>query len=187
MEHGVGTTVLNACQSAMQSASEVSLAEQLAGAGVPACVGMAWSVTVSAASRCMRALYADLASGTDIATALLAARRDMDAHRGQLGHFDQQVDLEDWLLPVLFSLQAAPASTGSGTSTGPGMRAEIAVRSGPDLGAEAGAATRSELTDEPATEYGFIGRDLDIQAIERRLLSGPKCRPVARTRHGRGW
>ena len=28
--------------------------------------------------------------------------------------------------------------------------------------------------DEPATEYGFVGRDLDIQAIERRLLAGAR-------------
>ena len=27
--------------------------------------------------------------------------------------------------------------------------------------------------EEPATEYGFVGRDLDIQAIEHRLLSSP--------------
>ena len=27
--------------------------------------------------------------------------------------------------------------------------------------------------DEPATEYGFVGRDLDIQAIEHRLLAAP--------------
>ena len=29
------------------------------------------------------------------------------------------------------------------------------------------------MGEEPATEYGFVGRDLDIQAIEHQLLAGP--------------
>ena len=32
---------------------------------------------------------------------------------------------------------------------------------------------QADVSEEPATEYGFVGRDLDIQAIERRLLAGP--------------
>ena len=30
---------------------------------------------------------------------------------------------------------------------------------------------RPVVADEPRTEYGFVGRDLDIQAIEHRLLA----------------
>jgi tetratricopeptide (TPR) repeat protein len=32
-------------------------------------------------------------------------------------------------------------------------------------------ARQAEIRDEPVTEYGFVGRDLDIQAIERQLLA----------------
>ena len=32
---------------------------------------------------------------------------------------------------------------------------------------------QADAGDEPATEYGFVGRDLDIQAAERLLLAGP--------------
>ena len=56
-EHRVPVAVLNACQSAMQDVSEAGLAQRLAEAGVPVAVGMAYSVTVTAAARAMPVLY----------------------------------------------------------------------------------------------------------------------------------
>jgi hypothetical protein len=81
-EHRVPVAVLNACQSAMQSASEVSLAQQLAEAGVPVTVGMAYSVTVSAAVQAMPVLYGRLAEGADPVAAVHAARESLYEHRG---------------------------------------------------------------------------------------------------------
>ena len=40
--------------------------------------------------------------------------------------------------------------------------------------------------DEPATEYGFVGRDLDIQAIEHRLLTVGGQQHAGGAGHGRG-
>ena len=69
-EHRVPVAVLNACQSAMQSDSEAGLAQRLAEAGVPVAVGMAYSVTVSAAEQAMPMLYRRVADGEDVAAAV---------------------------------------------------------------------------------------------------------------------
>jgi CHAT domain-containing protein len=74
-EHRVPVAVLNACQSAMQVGSEASLAQHLVQAGVPAAVGMAYSVTVTAAALAMPVLYGQLAQGADPVAALHAARQ----------------------------------------------------------------------------------------------------------------
>ena len=97
--------VLNACQSAMQTASEAGLAQRLAEAGVPVAVGMAYSVTVSAAERAMPVLYRQIAGGADPTAAVHAARRALYDDKARQAYFDQQLDLEDWMLPVMFAQQ----------------------------------------------------------------------------------
>jgi tetratricopeptide (TPR) repeat protein len=156
-EHRIPVAVLNACQSAMQVGSEASLALHLVQAGIPAAVGMAYSVTVSAAALAMPVLYGRLTQGADPVMALYAARRCLYDNRGRKVYFDQQLDLEDWVLPVAFrqqplQLQLAPMDDSE--------RADFYQR-------------QADVGDEPPTEYGFVGRDLDIQAIERRLLASP--------------
>jgi tetratricopeptide (TPR) repeat protein len=154
-EHRVPVAVLNACQSAMQSDSEAGLAQRLAEAGVPVAVGMAYSVTVSAAERAMPVLYRGVAGGEDLAAAVTAARRDLSEHRGRRAYFGQKLDLEDWMLPVMFGQRP--------------LRIGLRPMTDPEL---AGFYERqAEVADEPATEYGFVGRDLDIQAVEHRLLA----------------
>jgi tetratricopeptide (TPR) repeat protein len=155
-EHRVPVAVLNACQSAMQTASEAGLAQRLAEAGLPVAVGMAYSVTVSAAERAMPVLYGRIADGTDLTAAVHAARRDLFEHQGRQAYFSQQIDLEDWMLPVMFVQQ--PLQIGLRPMTGQEQAeffGHIAI-----------------VGDEPDTEYGFVGRDLDIQTIEHRLLAG---------------
>jgi tetratricopeptide (TPR) repeat protein len=154
-EHRVPVAVLNACQSAMQSDSEAGLAQQLAEAGVPVAVGMAYSVTVSAAERAMPVLYRGVADGDNLTAAVTAARRALREHQGRRVYFGQDLDLEDWVLPVMFAQRP--------------LRIDLRPMTDPEL---AGFYERQAVVaDEPATEYGFVGRDLDIQAIEHRLLA----------------
>ena len=155
-EHRIPVAVLNACQSAMQASSEASLALQLVQAGVPAAVGMAYSVTVSAAVQAMPVLYGRLTQGTDPVAALHAARRSLYDKRGRQAYFDQQIDLEDWVLPVGFRQQE--------------LQLRLAAMDDADLARF--YQRLADVGDEPSTQYGFVGRDLDIQAIERRLLTG---------------
>jgi tetratricopeptide (TPR) repeat protein len=154
-EHRVPIAVLNACQSAKQSASEVGLAHRLAEAGVPVTLGMAYSVTVSAAVRAMPVLYGRLGDGSDPVMAVHAARRELHENRSRRAYFDQQLELEDWLLPVVFGQR--PFS--------------MQLRPMDDTEQASFFSREAMVGDEPPTEYGFVGRDLDIQAIERLLLT----------------
>ena len=154
-EHRVPVAVLNACQSAMQVGSEASLAQHLVQAGVPAAVGMAYSVTVTAAALAMPVLYGQLAQGADPVAALHAARQALHDEPARRAYFDQLLDLEDWVLPVGFSQQPVPLRLRPMEET---EQARFYQR-------------QADTGDEPATEYGFVGRDLDIQAAERHLLA----------------
>ena len=102
-EHRVPVAVLNACQSAMQDASEAGLAQRLAEAGVPVAVGMAYSVTVSAAEQAMPVLYGRIADGAELTAAVHAARRELFDQKARRAYFGQTLDLEDWMLPVMFA------------------------------------------------------------------------------------
>ncbi|MEU0548763.1 tetratricopeptide repeat protein [Micromonospora sp. NPDC005979] len=153
-EHRVPVAVLNACQSAKEPVSESSLAQRLVAAGVPVTVGMAYSVTVSAAEKAVPLLYTGLAQGDDLVTAMQTARRSLFDDKARRAYFDQSLDLEDWVLPVVFAQQD--------------VRLQLSEMS---VEQQARYFEREALVgDEPHTEYGFVGRDLDIQAIERRLL-----------------
>jgi tetratricopeptide (TPR) repeat protein len=155
-EHRVPMAVLNACQSAMQTTSEAALAHQLVEAGVPLVLGMAYSVTVTAAELAMPELYQRLTQGADADRALLGARRKLFDEPERDAYFDQQVPLQDWLLPVVF--QQRPVT--------------LRLREMSDEETDLFLTKESEVGDEPNTKggYGFVGRDLDIQAIERLLL-----------------
>jgi tetratricopeptide (TPR) repeat protein len=153
-EHRVPMAVLNACQSAMQTDSEAALAHQLVDAGVPVVVGMAYSVTVTAAALAMPALYQRLTDKTDADKALLTMRRQLFNDPQRHGYFDQRLPLQDWILPVVFQQQPIT----------------LALRAMDEREANEFYSREEIIGDEPSTEYGFVGRDLDIQAIERLLL-----------------
>ena len=156
-EHRVPVAVLNACQSAMQSDSEAGLAQQLAEAGVPVAVGMAYSVTVSAAERAMPVLYRRVAEGRDLVAAVHAARRDLHEH-GPAG---------------LLRAGAGPGGLGAAGRCSASSRCGLRCGRWRTLSRPRFYQRQAVVGDEPATEYGFVGRDLDIQAIEQRLLAGP--------------
>ena len=109
-EHRVPVAVLNACQSAMQIGQRGQLAQRLAEAGVPVAVGMAYSVTVTAAEQAMPVLYRQLALGATRWRRCTRRGGSCSTHRARQAYFDQQLDLEDWVLPVAFA--PAPAAVG---------------------------------------------------------------------------
>ena len=155
VEHRVPVAVLNACQSAMQAGgSEASLAQRLVQAGVPVSIGMAYSVTVTAAELMMPVVYRQLAGGEEILSAIHAGRRELFDVRARRAYFDHDLDLEDWVLPVVFSQRPVELQPRAATP-------EQALRF---------YSQQAQLVEEPKPEYGFVGRDLDVQAIERMLL-----------------
>ena len=66
---------------------------------------MGYSVTVSAAELLMSTLYQHLFAGDDLAVAIRHARTELYNNKERRAYFDQKIDLEDWLLPVVYQNQ----------------------------------------------------------------------------------
>jgi tetratricopeptide (TPR) repeat protein len=154
-EHRVAVAVLNACQSAMQTGDEASLAHDLVTAGAPVAVGMAYSVTVSAAMRAMPVLYGRLAEGDDPERAAFEARRALHDVKTRKAYFEHELELEDWILPVVYAQRES----------------RLKVRPMTPVEEEAFYRRRDQVAVAPEVEYGFVGRDLDLHALERLLLT----------------
>jgi len=156
LKHKIPIAILNACQSGKQvGAEESSLAARLLEAGIQSALGMAWSVTVSAAERLIPKLYGDLFAGRPLGSAVLAGRRELAADKTRRAAFNETIELEDWLLPVVYQNREPLLSFREFTL-------EEAARWYRDA---------AERSPEPVTEYGFFGRDLDMLRIETRLLT----------------
>jgi tetratricopeptide (TPR) repeat protein len=153
--HQIPITILNACQSGKQlGAVETSLGSRLLEAGARLVLAMRYSITVSAARVLMRTLYQQLFGGADVATAIRAGRRELATSKARRAYFNQEIELEDWLLPVVY------------------QRAEVKLRFRPFTPQERQRyyEEKANLFPDPRPTYGFVGRDVDILQIERRLL-----------------
>ncbi|HEV2581092.1 MAG TPA: CHAT domain-containing protein, partial [Ktedonobacteraceae bacterium] len=158
LKHHVPITILNACQSGMQiGASETSLGSQLMQAGVQLVLAMGYSVTVSAAELLMRTLYQKLFDHDDLKVAIRHARTELYNNKARQAYSDQQIDLEDWLLPVVYQNQP------------------VQLKPREFMPEERSAYNKRKLAEKqytpPEPQYGFVGRDLDILQIEKRLLA----------------
>ena len=156
--HQVPITILNSCQSGKQiGARETSLGSRLIQEGVQLVLAMGYSVTVSAAELLMRTLYQKLFDNDDLKVAIRHARTELYNNKARRAYFDQRIDLEDWLLPVVYQNQAVQLKPRDFTPE------------------ERSAYNKRKLAEKqytpPEPQYGFVGRDLDILQIEKRLLS----------------
>jgi hypothetical protein len=154
VSHKVPIVILNACQSGKQiGASETSLGSLLMQVGTPQVLAMGYSVTVSAAGLMMRTLYTQLVANRELAKAVTSARLELYSRKGRRAYFNQTIDLEDWLLPVVYQVQSdhLPVFTSSS------IEAEILPK-------------QNKHYSPPHPLYEFVGRDLDILQIEKRLL-----------------
>lgn len=149
--------LLNACQSAKEAEEDyqTSLAAKLMDAGVQAVLGQSYSITVTAAEVLMKQLYQTLYANANLNRAIAQGRRELVVNKRRRAYFSQSVDLEDWLLPVYY--QNRPVKLDLTTLTA--EEEELYYR-------------RREAIYRPQKQpfYGFVGRDLDILTIEKRLL-----------------
>src|SRR5260370_19447910 len=77
-------------------------------AGVQLVLVMGYSVTVSAAELVMRTLYQKLFENDDLTVAIRHARAELYNHKERRAYFDQKIDLEYCILPVVY--QNAPVT-----------------------------------------------------------------------------
>ena len=159
LDHGIPIAILNACQSGQETGdAETSLGSRLLQAGVQTVVAMSYSVTVSGATALMGALYRQLFQPPhDLLTALAAGRTALHHEKARKAGYNQQIELEDWLLPVLY--QPSRQSARYLPLRAMSFDEQIAFFS-----------RQSNRYTPPDPEYGFVGRDLDILQIEKRLL-----------------
>ncbi|MDB9346645.1 CHAT domain-containing tetratricopeptide repeat protein [Nodularia spumigena] len=163
---GIPVCILNACQSGKQvknsaseeglseDARETSLGSRLMTAGMQMVVAMGYSVTVSAAKLIMSQLYQHLFEHKPMTEAIRLGRLQLFNDKERQAYFNKYINLEDWLLPVVYSHQVVNFNLRQFTPEEEEKYYEsVAIQ------------YRFSLP-----EYGFIGRDLEILKIEKALL-----------------
>ncbi|MBE9028661.1 tetratricopeptide repeat protein [filamentous cyanobacterium LEGE 11480] len=175
-KYGISACILNACQSGKQVSGplapnsggtepgeqsvdvrETSLGARLMDAGMQTVIAMAYSVTVDAARLMVENLYGNLFAQVPVDKALQQARRELHAKKLRQVSYGQKVDLEDWLLPVVYRNQAVDLKLRR-------MYPEEAEAYWTQKG------SRFQFGNQFRTEYGFVGRDLEILQIEKGLI-----------------
>lgn len=178
---GVPICILNACQSGKQVGAqslapsdsnnlsdkesndnnlieienrETSLGSRLMTAGVQMVVAMGYSVTVTAAALMMEKLYGSLFAREGIPEAIRLGRKALHSNKNRRVYFNQVVELEDWLLPVVYANRAVDL--------------RLREMSGEERTAMLVQRSLQYRFEEPT--YGFVGRDLEILKIEKALL-----------------
>lgn len=168
--HDAGTPilVLNACQSAMHQATAAprdaenvhdeiraigSLAQAVSDQGIPAVLGMRYSVYVVTAAQYIGQLYANLAKGRGFGQAASEGRKHLQLNPERWIGL-QPRPLQDWFVPVVHEaapiqlLDAArPLPLGEEREMDPVQRDHRLLRYVPD--------------------HGFIGRDETLLALDR--------------------
>lgn len=173
-DSGVPILVLNACQSAMHEAVEKpdaaetvhdevraigSLAQTVVDQGIPAVLGMRYSVFVVTAAQYIGELYRALAQGGGFGQAASQGRKHLSLNPERwLGL--QPRPLQDWFVPVVY--EAAPIRLlPAGRPVEPGQRQE-----------------RDPVQLNPALvryvpDVGFVGRDETLLMLDRALDDHP--------------
>ncbi|WP_306296882.1 CHAT domain-containing protein [Nostoc sp. TCL26-01] len=167
---GIPVCILNACQSGKQvrgdgeqgaeeaggagETRETSLGSRLMTAGMQMVVAMGYSVTVSAARLMMEQVYQNLFGGKEITEAIRLGRRELFNNKTRKAYFNTNIDLEDWLLPVVYS----------------NRQVNLHLRQFRAEEEEAYFEKLGNLYQYQPPEYGFIGRDLEILKIEKALF-----------------
>ncbi|GJL74981.1 CHAT domain-containing protein [Nitrosomonas sp.] len=159
-EYAIPITVLNACQSATidEQADDpfASVAAALLKAGIRSVVAMGYNLYVSAAQQFVPAFYQSLFLQGSVSEATRAGRQAMLAHPQRICARGEH-PLYDWLVPVLYQ-QAAYDLIFTAASQPSGID-PIPL---PPAATEQG-------------DYGFIGRDRAIHALERAMRRQPQA------------
>ena len=175
---GVPVLVLNACQSAMNEAAgepekkpaanvhdEVraigSLAQTVIDHGIPAVLGMRYSVFVVTAAQYIGQLYATLAQGRPFGEAASEGRKHLAANPDRWIGL-QPRPLQDWFVPVVY--EAAPIHLLQPKDAVPALELNR-----PELNpAQTNPALRRHVPDT-----GFVGRDETLLLLDRAFDQHP--------------
>lgn len=175
-DSGVPVLALNACQSAMHEATERpaaaaddhdavraigSLAQAVIDQGIPAVLGMRYSVYVVTASQYIGQLYAALAQGSAFGEAASAGRKHLARNPERWVGLEPR-PLQDWFVPVVYEampIELLPAAPARGLSLSKAAPLDP-VQTNPTL--------RRYVPDT-----GFIGRDETLLLLDRAFDRSP--------------
>ncbi|WP_089718589.1 CHAT domain-containing protein, partial [Candidatus Entotheonella palauensis] len=164
-EFQIPIAILNACQSGKQIGdTETSLGSHLLQAGIQTVLAMGYSVTVSAAALMMQRLYQSLLSHRNLLVAVGEARLALHRNKKRRAYYNQHIDLEDWLLPIVYQPQDD-------------IPVELPLQQMTITEKAALLMQRQNLYQGPEPAYGFVGRDVDILQIEKRVLGHRAGKP----------
>lgn len=175
-DSGVPVLALNACQSAMHEATARpqtaaddhdavraigSLAQAVIDQGIPAVLGMRYSVYVVTASQYIGQLYAALAQGSAFGEAASAGRKHLARNPERWVGLEPR-PLQDWFVPVVYEampIELLPAAPARGLSLSQAVPLDP-VQTNPAL--------RRYVPDT-----GFIGRDETLLLLDRAFDRSP--------------
>lgn len=167
-DNGVPVLVLNACQSAMHEAAAApktvegvhdevraigSLAQAVIDQGIPAVLGMRYSVYVVTAAQYIGQLYAALASGRGFGQAATEGRKHLQLNPDRWVGL-QPRPLQDWFVPVVYEarpIELLPAANAAALGEQP----------------ELDPIQRNQALLRHVPEEGFVGRDETLLALDR--------------------
>jgi tetratricopeptide (TPR) repeat protein len=171
---GCPVLILNACQSAMHTATAApapapqgdqagtvhderraigSLAQAVADQGIPAVLGMRYSVYVVTAAQYIGALYAALARGQGFGQAASEARKHLSMNPERWIGLEPR-PLQDWLVPVIYEAQDRPLLLAPGPA-------------GLGLGQDTNPVLTDPMLRLHCPDQGFIGRDETLLMLDR--------------------
>ena len=172
-QYRIPCMVLNACQSGMMDGQArdpfACVAAGLLRAGVYSVVAMGYSLYVSAAKEFVPAFYRKLFEKGSVSEAVRAGREEM-YRQPQRSCVTGKLPLQDWVVPVLY--RQMPESDARFPSLQPDCQGK---EGGPALPQEA------DLGD-----YGFIGRDWELQQLERAMQRQPQAALLIHGQAGSG-
>lgn len=149
--------VLNACKSAQEGdGSFSSVATRLVSLGAKGVIAMAYNVQVEAAKHFIGRFYQQLVIGTDVSTAVAAARRQVINQRLRPSP-KGDLPLADWMVPVLYQQESYTPFVPASNFTHDILDIDNFLEE-----------PASNLVGFPESgHYGFIGRDYDTLRLER--------------------
>ena len=164
-KHGIKFVVLNACESARgDKGLKANLAKTFVQEGIAAVLAMSYKLNVSVVTLFTHHFYdALLRQGFSWARAASSVREAMRAKSVHKGRFGLQIDLQDWIVPVVYS------STDDDPIIKTSERvSKVQRKRFPFLGRTDGLNTTG-FAD-------LAGRDADVLKIEEKLLDNARDR-----------
>jgi len=150
--------LLNACQSAKQDGidHDTNLGKIIFEEGIELVLAMRYAVSIRAATILMERIYTYFFHDNSIDKAISLGRKRLAEDKNRNAILGQSIELEDWLLPVLYKRNETSFTLKEES------KEERKLRN----------VREKSLARYPFDPpYGFIGRDLDIWKIEKLLMN----------------